>query len=802
MHLLEIISGVFKFLGSSITKATEIGKEVGTTILSQQAKSTRNAEILQQEEQKKALNASTEENINEITSAKSNSKTYFDNLEKTANIITTSIAQNVADNIRLKKQNIKAQKADEPSNLRYNWKKFKKKVWYLSFRTISLPLKFAEDTAVDEFLKIKHGVEDFVKSSSKQVVELKNKFVALVDKQIAQADARAEDVRQKVSRQKKELTERAAQTTNKIDLKKQVNITYYEHEKQRKERLHRVILAHTPDEEKEIIQLQYENEIESLTERMQLDQNTIDSFAMLSKQILTLNSNFTELAEELNETIHLNQNADTELLGSIQDTVLASSGVTTQGQEQLAKNITETAIAQNSFQSELTKLSSQQLNDIANNILNHNNNVDEHLDNIEENQNSVQEEARSFHKDLRNSQDTVLTASVVAAQTAESNGSLLIKLAKKINGSIEKNRENQNKTAQGAMQNYLNNMGKGKENEDYRGMSGSLFKVMDTVLSQFVRILEDPYNVIVNLAEGVGASIGRIVTLVQLILQNLGYALLDYFPELGSFLMHILPSAMERMFGISVPDLLLVKPDPNKLLKAQMGQIMALAVIEQSIEDIRHGIKNVLIIAKGILDTCLFISKTFLNMAKMIVISFYAASGSLIGKLIESLPSALFGGKSNQKAVANWFYKPAESFMESGSAIRAAHTEWSKEFFDIPDHWAEEKAEHSRRSKEIRIKFNNDFDDLEQIVQRAIPEPVPETNVITIKPSVPDFEALEFDWSKTADVAVSTAELTGGQPQTIYNTITNNDMTSILSDNSMMEMGMTMNEGTPNAQGN
>jgi hypothetical protein len=189
-------------------------------------------------------------------------------------------------------------------------------------------------------------------------------------------------------------------------------------------------------------------------------------------------------------------------------------------------------------------------------------------------------------------------------------------------------------------------------------------------------------------------------------------------------------------------------------------------------------------------------------MAKMIVISFYAASGSLIGKLIESLPSALFGGKSNQKAVANWFYKPAESFMESGSAIRAAHTEWSKEFFDIPDHWAEEKAEHSRRSKEIRIKFNNDFDDLEQIVQRAIPEPVPETNVITIKPSVPDFEALEFDWSKTADVAVSTAELTGGQPQTIYNTITNNDMTSILSDNSMMEMGMTMNEGTPNAQGN
>ena len=760
MGFLQIIQGAFKFLGGAFGKVTEASKNLGAKALDslskksdiEKAATIQAAETLKKESS--TLISSTSENsIAETKADLAKQEAEFkDNLKKVSPDLVNLVHNRAASSAK-----------ESVSNVVFNIKKLAKKTGKVTLASMQVIYDTIEKSCTTEFKKVAKEADEWYKATAGNFVNLGRWAINKIRNRRTEQDQRSNDSRTKIDRIKQSSLTYNDRVKENKDSKLTTTLSYFEHEKQRKEQLKRVLLKTRPQEEHEAIELEFDNEILSLEERLELEKNTLENFASLGYQIANLNNNFIELTEELNNNINLGQSDNLDALADIQEVMLASGESLNQGQARLSQDMFETSGQQVELSGEIARLSSKQLNEIASNILDSNAENKEHLENIEDNQEKAQQEHRVFQKSVADSQNEILTASLVSAQAAQSVGSTLIEIAKSLNGNILKNRKVQQETSAQTMQNFLEN-GLGnqkKEDEGYKGLTGIIFQMADHLITTLVKGLEDPYGLAVQLAEGFGETVGRILCLTQMIVGNIGSALYNLSPTVGSFLQTLIPTTAKQLFGISIPDMLIFPPDEDQRKKQLQTIAIQTDMIRATISDLKayilhgwtwlkfavsaiyHTMKTFIL---GIADYLTILLQAYLKTANLIISALTYIPG--VGRLLDDWPAKIEGWNNSvgnfrtkiEGEIAQFIPNMASllpTAMNESAQIDATHKAEIKDLLSsgaTAQFEAAQNAALEAKVEELSLKPS----------EIAIP--------LDMKVSVPDIENLNAETSKTANV--------------------------------------------------
>lgn len=760
MGFLQIIQGAFKFLGGAFTKVTEASKTLGSRALES---------ISRKNEGDKAATLKAADNIKKETSSLISSTSESSIAETKADLARQEaefkdIIKKIApDLVNLVHTRAALTAREGASNVIFNIKKLAKKTGKVTLASMQVIYDTIEKSCTNEFKKVAKEADDWYKATAGNFVNLGRWAINKIRNRRTEQDQRRNDSKTKIARIKQNSLTYNGHVKENKEAKTTTVLTYFEHEKQRKEQLRKVLLKTRPKEEHEAIELEFDNEIISLEERLELEKNTLENFANLGYQIANLNENFIELNEELNNNINLGQSDNLDALADIQEVMLANGEALNQGQARLSQDMINAAGQQVELSGEIARLSSKQLNEIASNILDSNEENKEHLGNIEDNQEKAQQEHRSFQKSVVDSQNEILTASMVSAQAAQSVGSTLIEIAKSLNGNILKNRKVQQETSAQTMQNFLEN-GLGnqkKEDEGYKGLTGVIFQMADHLITTLVKGLEDPYGLAVQLAEGFGETIGRILCLTQMVVGNIGSALYNLSPSVGAFLQTLIPTTAKQLFGISIPDMLIFPPDEDQRKKQLQTIAIQTDMIRATISDLKayllHGwtwlkfavlaiYHTVKVFILSIADYLTLLLQAYLKTAGVILSALSYIPG--VRHLTENWNNKInnwdrnienFGRKINSE-IAEFIPTMASllpNAMSESAKIDATHKAEIKELLSngaTAQFESTLTATLGTKTEELELKPS----------QIAIP--------LDMKVSVPDIENLNEETSKTANV--------------------------------------------------
>lgn len=490
--------------------------------------------------------------------------------------------------------------------------------------------------------------------------------------------------------------------------------TYYTHERERQEKLHNILLLKKP-EEKEILDIEYQNELDRLQDKEKQDENLAKMFNTFGRSLSTLNNNFVALQSETADFIASNQNTITNGLNQIHETVLDNGDLTSKGQEAIVDSIESSSNAQAKMNSAIAEVANQNFATIAENLTKENGNIAEGLQSLTENQLSTQKQTLKNEISKSEKLNQILNASLIAGSLSKECLANIVKNTEYINTNIRKSREENAYKYTDDMKKAVNSQFVNKTDE-YKGLTGGIFRILDKGMTFFANALSNPYQIVLKVAEGAGESVGKMLLIAQTIIGNIGMAIASFSPSIGNHIATLIPSLAKALFGIDIPNMLIFPPSRNQILEQQVASMEMQATIQITIAQVIRYCKDIW---------------TYLHFGLNVLTSYWMTVVSLIYRFSKAM-STLVNPFTSLQEKKMAFAKFLDTFS-------IAKDMWNEHKAAKDSELAENLADFKSKEKEINSKFEQSVEPIMAQI-RAYKQIEPPTEVEAVLPIATDPE--------------------------------------------------------------